>query len=108
MVGATARVEAAGAQLAELAGRGGVAAVGNNPLLACAVDAIVHVAEVELGLIPDTDQAGAGEEVAIYRNTDFSFTDGAFDAIRVRFCGLDVREYFVLSIAEFDGSAVSV
>ena len=108
VVGTTARVEAAGAQLTEFACRGSVTSVGNNPFLAGTVDAVIHVAEVKLRLIPDTDEARAGEEVAIYRNPDFSLSDSAFDTVRVRFRGLDVRENFVLYIAELDRGALSI
>ena len=80
VVGAAAGVGAAFSQFAQFAGGGSVATVGNNPLLARAVDAVVDVAEVELRLISNADKARAGEEIAVCRHPYFAFSDGALGA----------------------------
>ena len=108
MVGATAGVDAAVPQFTKFASRGNVTAVGDNPFLAGTVDAVVHVTEVEFWFITHTYQARAGEEIAIYRYSDFSFSDGALGAMGVRIRRMDVGEDFVLDITEAYGGAVAV
>ena len=56
VVGAAAGIDTTSAQLTELAGRGVIASVGDNPMLACVVDAVRYVAEVELLFITDADK----------------------------------------------------
>lgn len=108
VVGAAARVDAAVPQFTKFASRGNVTAVGDNPFLAGTVDALLYVAEVEFGVISHTYQARAGEEIAIYRYSDFAFSDGALGAMGVRIRRMDVGEDFVLDITEAYGGAVAV
>lgn len=108
MVGAAAGVDAAVAQLTKFTSRGNVTTGGNKPFLAGTVDTVLHVTEVELGFITHTNQARAGEKIAIYRYSDFSFSDVALCALGVGVRRMDVGEDFVLDIAEPYGVAVAV
>ena len=80
VVGTTAGVNTALTQLTQFTGGGGVATVGNNPMLASAVDAIRHIAEVELLLIANANEAGAGEEITINRDSYFSLANSTLCA----------------------------
>ena len=100
MVGAAARIETTVSQLANLARRCLIASVGDNPFLACTVDALIHIAEVELGGIAYTYQARAGEEIAIYGDGYFSLSDSTQKAVFLLFVRVKVRENFVLKVAE--------
>lgn len=81
MVGATAGVQATGAQAAHLAGRCGAAAHGDDVLLARTVDTLSYIAEVEFGGVALAHQAGAGEEVAVCTHGNLSLANAAAQAI---------------------------
>ena len=56
VVGAAAGVDTAVTQLTKFAGGGVITPIGDNPMLACVVDAVRYVAEVELLFITDSDK----------------------------------------------------
>ena len=77
VIGATAGIQAAVAQLAEAALRGGIAASGDKVQLFGPVNATMHIAEGDLRGIAHPHHARAGEEIPIHRYGNLLLTDKA-------------------------------
>ena len=106
MVRATAGVEAAVAQAAYFAGRGGATTGGDDVLLLWPVDTVADIAEIQLLGVSISHQAGAGEEITVYTHSDFPLADAAFQLTGVSL--VKVGGDFVLDVSQGNGLSCPV